>query len=173
MSSLATRPTNPVNMQHNTYVHEERFMEIPQARVVTVETVCLPDCLDEDAAEPSQLDSSTGSHCGKITIGRLANEDRRISSESRECETTTDVRVRSSELQSPALALCHDSTSTTPALQEERQQDFQEELSQVLEWFRDTFTRIGKHGRVSLRDFKCAARECEVSEICTIGSKHA
>jgi len=146
-------------------------MEIPQARVVTVETVSLPDCLDEDTAEPSpQLDSSTGGHSAKITIGRLANENRRISSESRECETATDVRVRSSELQSPALALCHDSTSTTPALQEERQQDFEEELSQVLEWFRGTFTRIGKHGRVSLRDFKYAARECEVS---TIGSKHA
>ena len=143
---------------------KQKNMEIPQARVVTVETVSLPDCLDENTAEPSQVDSSTGGHSAKITIGRLANENRRISSESRECETPTDVRVRNTELQSPALALCHDSTSTTPALQEERQQDFEEELSQVLEWFRGTFTRIGKHGRVTLRDFKCAARECEVSK---------
>ena len=39
----------------------------------------------------------------------------------------------------------------------------EEEIPQVLEWFRVTFTRIGKHGRVTLRDLKHAATEYEVS----------
>lgn len=37
-----------------------------------------------------------------------------------------------------------------------------EEVSRTLEWFRETLTRISKNGRVSLKDFKYAARECEV-----------
>lgn len=37
-----------------------------------------------------------------------------------------------------------------------------EEVSRTLEWFRETLTSISKHGRVTLKDFKYAARECEV-----------
>jgi len=145
-------------------------MEIPPARIVTVETLSLPDCLD-DTAEPLQLEGNARGRGNAITLGRLASEDRRNSMAQdgdHEWQTPRGARAEMAEsiqLQSPVLALCHDSTSTTPALQEERQQNLEEELSQVLDWFRDTFTHIGKHGRVSLKDFKCAARDCEVSVI--------
>ena len=147
-------------------------MEIPPARIVTVETLSLPDCLD-DTVEPLRLDNSTRGRGNAITLGRLASEDRRISMRDRDHEWETPNGARAElteiiELQSPVLALCHDSTSTTPAMQEERQRDLEEELSQLLEWFRDTFTHIGKHGRVSLKDFKCAARDCEVSVIINV-----
>ena len=42
-----------------------------------------------------------------------------------------------------------------------------EDVSKTLEWFREILTRIGKGGRVTLKDFKCAARECVVSALCT------
>ena len=52
-------------------------------------------------------------------------------------------------------AIASPSTVSSPQLDTE-------EVSRTLEWFRETLTRIGKHGRVTLKDFKFAARECEV-----------
>lgn len=37
-----------------------------------------------------------------------------------------------------------------------------EEVSRTLEWFRETLMRIGKGGRITLKDLKYAARECLV-----------
>ena len=53
-------------------------MEIPPARIVTVETLSLPDCLD-DTAEPLQLEGNARGRGNAITLGRLASEDRRNS----------------------------------------------------------------------------------------------
>ena len=44
----------------------------------------------------------------------------------------------------------------------------EEEVSLILEWFRETFAMIGKHGRVTLKDFKHAAKESEVFILNTV-----
>lgn len=67
--------------------------------------------------------------------------------------------------------LCHDSMSITPIVddmelsmeQEVPGRMSEEEVSLILERFRETFAMIGKHGRVTLKDFKQAAKESEVS----------
>lgn len=46
--------------------------------------------------------------------------------------------------------------------QEIQEQMSEEEVSFILDWFRKKFTSIGKHGRVTLKDFRHAARESEV-----------
>ena len=133
-----------------------------------MESVSLPGCLDTTIEEPIRL--HVGTPRGPITLGRLSNDEQRLRESRRQSQREREspaLSIGSSVFQSPTHAprLCNDSTSTTPAVQEEaalRQQDA-EELSRVLEWFRATFTRIGKHGRVSLKDFKYAAKECEVS----------
>lgn len=58
------------------------------------------------------------------------------------------------------------SVSTTLVAEEEeegtRTGSLEDEVSVALEWFRSTFNKIGKNGRITLRDFKQAATECEV-----------
>ena len=55
------------------------------------------------------------------------------------------------------------SVSTTLVGEEEcRRESLEDEVSAALEWFRSTFNKIGKNGRISLGDFKQAARECDV-----------
>ena len=38
-----------------------------------------------------------------------------------------------------------------------------EDVSRTLDWFRETLMRTGKGGRITLKDFKYAAKECVVS----------
>lgn len=65
--------------------------------------------------------------------------------------------------------VCRDSSSTIPALEEENKLRLQEveseDVSQCLEWFSVKFNNVGKNGRVTLKDFKRVAQECEVSAL--------
>ena len=56
----------------------------------------------------------------------------------------------------------HSVSTTVVADEEARVDSFEDEVSIALEWFRSTFNKIGKNGRISLSDFKQAATECDV-----------
>ena len=57
----------------------------------------------------------------------------------------------------------HSVSTTMVGDEETRVESFEDEVSIALEWFRSTFNRIGKNGRITLADFKQAAVEYDVS----------
>ena len=73
--------------------------------------------------------------------------------------STTDGVVchveKASTLQSMSTVIADDNNSQETTTRSH-------EVSQVLDWFRSTFNQIGKHGRVTLKDMKYAAKEYEV-----------
>lgn len=74
-------------------------------------------------------------------------------------ETRSMAQMGNSEVQSaapPSDDVNAIETMSSPQLDTE-------EVTRTLEWFRVTFTRIGKHDRVTLKEFKYAARDLEVS----------
>ena len=56
----------------------------------------------------------------------------------------------------------HSVSTTVVGYEEARVESFEDEISFALEWFRSTFNKIGKNGRITLADFKHAATECDV-----------
>ena len=56
----------------------------------------------------------------------------------------------------------HSVSTSLVADEERRTESLEDEVSIALEWFRSTFNKIGKDDRITLRDFKRAATECDV-----------
>ena len=50
--------------------------------------------------------------------------------------------------------------------QERRAARAEDSVDRCLEWFRELFSKIGKHGRVTLKDFKSATRDYDVRFAC-------
>ncbi len=165
-------------------------MEIPRARIIRVASASPPECLDTTVDKPLARTSPPEEPQG--TPITFEEQSRWNSAHSRELELDRVglgyVRPQSGEssfssvinsvFQSPVseqrAPLLHDSASTAPdpvAGEEEESrkrwggEEAEQEISQVLEWFRSTFQKIGKHEGVTLRDFKLAARECEVRTV--------
>ena len=101
------------------------------------------------------------------------DEDEEGDSDSFQCKDSPDdcIVVVDSPTQLPSLRAENSqcghglhSVSTTLVCDEDgcKVESFEDEVSASLEWFRSTFNRIGKNGRIMLADFKQAATDCDV-----------
>ena len=137
-------------------------MEIPRPRVVNVGSTSPPEYFESsDDDEPLVFEAvSDPRHRrqGAVTLAQIAD-----ASISREISSSGSSSLQRSDTDSPRSPF-HDSVSTAPAIAREQRQLAEEELSELLEWFSEALAAISRHGRVSLKDFKTAAREREVSQ---------
>ncbi len=162
-------------------LHSQLAMEIPPARIVRVHSASPPECLnttvDGPDSSPRRCDKRSGPPSTRNNITAQARQPegdaRWISSRNSESSRSSAL---SSVFQSPvgegAASPLRDNASSTAALREEEEvrrrrekEEAEHELAQVLEWFRSTFSSVGRQGCVTLRDFKAAARDCEVSAV--------